>query len=109
MRALKIRPTLPQGTLTVPLSVSIDQEIAKIIDLTQREPTVRFSHLLEHAQTRIEIIVTFLAILELIKRRRIRAMQEGLFGEIVLVRRTDTELPAELQDTQARWEVTSAS
>jgi hypothetical protein len=36
-------------------------------------------------------------------------MQEGLFGEIVLVRRTDTELPAELQDTQARWEVTSAS
>jgi len=109
MRALKIRPTLPPGTLTVPLSVSIDQEIAKIIDLTQREPTVRFSHLLEHAQTRIEIIVTFLAILELIKRRRIRAMQEGLFGEIVLVRRTDAEPPAELQDTQARWEVTSAS
>lgn len=106
MRALKIRPALPQGTLTVPLSVSIDQEITKIIDLTKREPSVRFTHLLDRAQTRVEIIVTFLAILELIKRRQIRAMQEGLFGEIVLVRRDDTETPAELQDTQASWDYT---
>ena len=52
MRALKIRPMLPQGTLTVPLSVSIDQEIHKIIDLTTRQPHVRFAELLDRAQTR---------------------------------------------------------
>lgn len=89
MRALKIRPTLPQGTLTVPLSVSIDQEIQRIVALTRNEPRVSFSQLLEQAQTRIAVIVTFLAILELIKRRQIHAQQDALFGEIVLVRRED--------------------
>lgn len=106
MRALRIRPALPQGTLTVPLSVSIDQEIRKIIDLTARQSTVRFTHLLNRAQTRVEILVTFLAILELIKRRQIRAKQDGLFGDIVLERRTDTETPPEMQDTRASWEYT---
>lgn len=104
MRTLRIRPELPQGTLMVPLSVSIDQEIDKIITITQREPSVRFTALLDRAQTRVEIIVTFLAILELIKRRLIQATQEGLFGEIVLMRRVDTETPPELQDTQASWD-----
>jgi len=106
MRALKIRPELPQGTLTVPLSVSIDQEIHKIIEFTEREPHVRFSLLLDRAQTRVEIIVTFLAVLELIKRRQIRAQQEGLFGEIVLVRRTDAEPLPDAADTAASWDYT---
>ena len=106
MRALKIRPMLPQGTLTVPLSVSIDQEIRKIIDLTSQQSSVRFSHLFDRAQTRVEIIVTFLAILELIKRMQIRAEQEGLFGEIILVRRTDVEPPQETQNTAASWDYT---
>ena len=106
MRALKIRPMLPQGTLTVPLSVSIDQEISKIIEITTQQSSVRFSHLLDRAQTRVEIIVTFLAILELIKRGQIRAAQEGLFGEIILVRRTDVELSPEAQDTAASWDYT---
>jgi len=87
MRALRIRPTLPQGTLTVPLAVSIDHEIHRILDLTAMRASVTFTHLLERAQTRIEIIVTFLAVLELIKRRQIRAQQDTLFGEIVLERR----------------------
>ncbi len=107
MRTLKTRPTLPQGTLAVPLSVSIDQEIHKIIEITTRRPSVRFSHLLDRAQTRVEIIVTFLAILELIKRRQVRAEQEGLFGEIILVRRTDVELSPEEQDTRASWDYTT--
>ena len=106
MRALKVRPELPQGTLTVPLSVSIDHEIRKIIDFTERESNVRFSLLLDRAQTRVEVIVTFLAVLELIKRRQIRAMQEGLFGEIVLARRTDAEPLPDTSDTAANWDYT---
>jgi segregation and condensation protein A len=98
---------LPQGTLTVPLSVSIDQEIHKILDLTAQQPAVTFTQLLERAQTRVEIIVAFLAILELIKRRQIRAQQDALFGEIVLVRRADAETSAEPQDTAASWNYTT--
>ncbi|MDE3090082.1 MAG: segregation/condensation protein A [Chloroflexota bacterium] len=94
--ALRVRPTLPQGTLTVPLSVSIDQAIHAIVELTVRRPRVHFSQLLEDAKTRVEILVTFLAVLELIKRRQIQAQQDGLFGEIVLLRREDA--PSALPD-----------
>ena len=68
---------------------------------------MQFTRLLERAQTRIEIIVTFLAILELIKRLQIRAQQDRLFGEIVLVRRADVETPAEKQDPAASWDYTT--
>ncbi len=95
MRALRIRPTLPHGTLTVPLTVSIDQEIARILVWTERHSSVTFTQLLERAQTRIEIIVTFLAILELIKQRKIRARQETVFGEIVLER---PDAPVAIED-----------
>ncbi len=106
MRALKIRPLLPQGTLTVPLAVSIDQEIQRIVDLTRRETRVAFTQLLEQAQTRIEVIVTFLAILELIKRRQIRAQQDALFGEIVLVHREDAGQSIEPTNA-ADWDYTT--
>lgn len=92
MRALRLRPTLPQGTLSVPLAVSIEHAIHRILEFTTREAAVTFTRLLDRAQTRIEIIVTFLAVLELIKRRQIRARQDSLFGEIVLERRAAPSL-----------------
>jgi len=106
MRALRIRPSLPEGTLAVPLSVSIDQEIHRILDTAAKQSVVTFTQLLERAQTRVEVIVTFLAILELIKRQQIRAHQESLFGEIVLARRIDVAAPGETQDTAASWDYT---
>lgn len=86
-RALRVRPAMPQGTLTVPLAVSIDQQIHAIANLTREQRRVSFSNLLATATTRVEIIVTFLAVLELIKRQQIQAHQEGLFGEIILSHR----------------------
>ena len=68
----------------------IDQQIHTIVDLTTRRARVSFTRLLQRAKTRVEVIVTFLAVLELIKRRQINAQQDGLFGEIVLTRRADT-------------------
>ncbi len=89
-KALLARPGLPQGTLEVPLRVSIDQKIQTIVELTTQRPRVRFSHLLNDAKSRVEVIVTFLAVLELIKLRKINAQQDRLFGEIVLLRREET-------------------
>lgn len=102
-RALRIRPELPQGTLNVPLSVSIDQQIHAIVGLTRTRTQVQFSALLERATTRVEVIVTFLAVLELIKRRLILARQEGLFGEIVLMPRADEPSTPELSDVDADY------
>ena len=46
---------------------------------------IGFVELLSRGQTRMEVIVTFLAVLELIKQEELSAEQEGTFGEIVLV------------------------
>ncbi len=106
-RALHVRPSMPQGTLTVPLSVSIDQQIRAIVSLTREHGRVSFSHLLEDATTRVEIIVTFLAVLELIKRQQIFARQEGLFGEIILLHREGAPSAAELDEISSESDYTT--
>lgn len=46
---------------------------------------VTFVELLSRETSRMEVVVTFLAVLELIKQREVRAEQDGTFGEILLV------------------------
>ncbi len=43
---------------------------------------IRFEDLFEEAVSRLELVVTFLAVLELMRLRRVRVVQRGLFGEI---------------------------
>lgn len=73
-------------------AVTVAEQIEKVRDVVRRAMTgggsksgpVRFSALLSRSQTRMEVIVTFLAVLELIKRRELLVAQEETFGEIVL-------------------------
>ncbi|GAF73330.1 unnamed protein product, partial [marine sediment metagenome] len=53
----------------------------------ERHRRVSFNRLLAHAASRLEIIVTFLAVLELIKLKGIEVQQERLFGEIVILQK----------------------
>jgi segregation and condensation protein A len=86
-RSIEANPPLPAGTLIEPLRVSIQHRIQTIRELTQDLPRVRFTSLLAEAQTRVEVIVTFLAVLESVKRKLISTQQDELFGEIYLIRR----------------------
>jgi segregation and condensation protein A len=45
-----------------------------------------FREAIRHARSRLEIVVTFLAVLELLKRKAVEADQPILFGEIEIVR-----------------------
>jgi segregation and condensation protein A len=60
-----------------------------------------FSGLLAEKASRIEIVVTFLALLELIKRYHVTAHQSELFGEIEFERmddwRDDEEMEIEFE------------
>jgi segregation and condensation protein A len=46
--------------------------------------TLAFARLIEDCQTRFEAIITFLALLDLLKTEDVRAEQESSFGEIML-------------------------
>ena len=89
-RALDVaEPAPPVGDIVRRFAITIRDQIAMIEVVLTLQPAIGFIELLRH-KTRDEIAVTFLAVLELLKRRRIEVMQEKLFGEIVIQRGPDT-------------------
>ncbi len=66
--------------------VRVSERIAEIIELLRGRSRVQLSELLEHETSRVVIIVTFLAILELWKHARIAVAQDTLFSPIALER-----------------------
>lgn len=65
---------------------TVSDKIQWILQTIQESPRLLFSKLFEHAATRTEIVVTFLALLELIKMKQLRVRQGEHFGEIEIVR-----------------------
>lgn len=57
---------------------------AEIVAALERDGPMRFIALFEGRDSRMELIGLFLALLELIRRKRLRAEQEQAFGEIYL-------------------------
>lgn len=52
-----------------------------------------FTEMLDGVNTRVEVVVTLLALLELLKRYEVRCYQETLFGEIIIERLPEEERP----------------
>ena len=91
------KPQAVVGTVVRPLMLTIRDQIALIQHRLRQQPRVSFSRLLERARSRVEIIVTFLAVLELLKRRAVRVQQEALFGDI-FIEPSDEPPPADTTD-----------
>jgi segregation and condensation protein A len=67
--------------------ITVEQKMEEILNLLQEENAIiQFSRIFKNAMTRLEIVVSFLALLELIRSGKIRAVQKKLFEEIELVR-----------------------
>jgi len=64
--------------------INIEDKILAIQKALLDKIRVNFSKFLAKAGSKTEVIVSFLAILELIKQRDIMVSQEGLFSEIVI-------------------------
>lgn len=77
--------------------VRVSERIAEIIDLLRDRSRVLLSELLEYETSRVVIIVTFLAILELWKHARIAVGQDALFGPIALERGEKWGVDEEIQ------------
>jgi segregation and condensation protein A len=86
-RALALMPDRPPlGTVVAPPKVTIRDQIRLIANtLRGAQGRASFQAMLATATSRMEIVVTFLALLELIKRGKIEARQTEMFGEIELI------------------------
>lgn len=84
-RALALMPDAPPvSSVVVPPKITIRDKIRRVQLSLRAGGRARFFDLLAEARSRVEVMVTFLAILELVKQRRVTALQERLFGDIVV-------------------------
>ncbi len=77
------------GTVISAPRVTIRQKIAYISDTLSKNKNSSFKTLLGSSNSRLEVVVTFLALLELVKRYRVSARQDVLFGDIEIERSDD--------------------
>ncbi len=66
--------------------VSVEDKLSYLKSFLETHRSCSFRELLERQNSRIEVVVTFLAVLELMKMGEITAQQDEIFGEIEIVR-----------------------
>ena len=65
---------------------SVSEKIESLLKALSERASIRFSELFEGVTSRSEVVVTFLALLELISLKQITALQNEPFGEIEIAR-----------------------
>lgn len=74
--------------------IPIEEKIREILDILEGKQFLSFIDLLKTAHSRLDLIVTFLAVLELTRLRQIVARQKELFGEVRIYKVTTPVEPA---------------
>jgi segregation and condensation protein A len=92
--ALDERPAAPEDHRVTQRIVPIEDKIGLIVQTLARLRRVEFRRLVEPFGDRLHGVVTFLAGLELAKRRQLAMRQRAPFAEIWLYRRKDAEADA---------------
>ena len=98
--AMAIKPEDPDvDEMVSPEVVTIGQQMARIWQRITTNEVVTFKELLPYTQNRIEIIVTLLAILELIKRNVVKVEQPNHFTDITIGKKNNAQ-----ELTESEWE-----
>ncbi len=74
----------PQGVVER-LEVTVEEKVELLTEQTQGRRTVSFREFISKCRSRVEVIVSFMAVLELIKELKLSVEQDVAFGDISLV------------------------
>jgi len=72
---------------------TVEQKIHDILHLLLERPRIQLMELFSQARSKLEVIVTFMSILELIRLREIIAVQARAFGDIEVMRNKENIAP----------------
>jgi segregation and condensation protein A len=72
---------------------TVSEKIEQLMRVLSERASIRFSELFEGVTSRSEVVVTFLALLELIRLKQLTAVQREPFGEIEICRRIAAPSP----------------
>ncbi len=73
---------------------SVSEKIEQLVRAISEKQRLKFSELFAGVTSRTEVVVTFLALLELIRLKQLAAVQEHPFGEIEICRAEPSAAPA---------------
>ncbi|MBR7172517.1 MAG: segregation/condensation protein A [Clostridia bacterium] len=91
MQKMTIKAEVVQEKKIVKDRFTVAQKIAQIKDVLISKKEFKFSDMFEASYTRSEVINTFLALLELLKRQYLTVKQDNLFDDIDIVRNDDVD------------------
>ncbi len=74
----------PEGVVETH-EVTVEEKVAELSERLSRRGRLSFRRFISACRSRTEVIVSFMAVLELIKGLRLRAEQDAAFGDISLV------------------------
>lgn len=77
---------------------TVEQKVHEILHRLLVEPEVKLSALFSAVKSKMEIVVVFLAVLELAKMKEIIARQDAAFEEIIISRNKENIIPYERRD-----------
>jgi len=80
----EMNPPAPPVHSIAPLEVTIEEKLVELSQRLSSGRSLRFKQVLRQARSRMEIIVTFLAVLELIKQRPVKVHQPRPFDDILI-------------------------
>jgi segregation and condensation protein A len=85
--ALAARAAPPAQHEVAPLPCRVSEKMGAMLDLLDRRGCLSFAELFPGGGRRAEIVVTFLALLELVRLGKLRTRQEQPLGRLELIRR----------------------
>lgn len=82
----KIAPPKALPRTHIDKGVSLKERIDRIRTLLKSKEKMRFSEAIDNAENKTEIIIGFLALLELVKQQSVSLEQDSTFGDILISR-----------------------
>jgi len=82
----RLKPLKPLPETRIDKAISMKEKLDKIRNILKKNKSINFLELLENANNRTEVIVSFLALLELVKQKAVILKQEATFADIAIER-----------------------
>ena len=80
--------------------VTVSEKIHEIFHILVKSPVIYFLDLFRMTKTKIHIIATFLALLELIRMKEVVIKQDKIFGDIQIVRNSQRITPPKIEEEE---------
>ncbi len=80
----EMNPPEPPLHSMSPLVITIEEKLAELGALVKKGKPFHFKQILRQARSRTEIIITFMAVLEMIKLQRVQVVQSSPFADILI-------------------------